>query len=516
MYVECGSIARFYLATLTSVDPLSAQRAAEDGQRALDGVAALTHDLGNRLGIANRLTEADIGAGGFTVLAREAMERVGAGNILDLERAGAELWQSLVSDGDCPTGLGGSLIIVDSVVDIILDRERFWTTVDRLVVTIRQCSDALARLVERPEWSSDFQDATLRLYDSLIAYAAVTAVAKRDRDQVRAMMTLAQDLAEGATRRYLATLVALTTSSKYERARIDDLGALMQRVTQSGYAWALEGLDRGLRNARAHETYEIADDAVTIAGRAGSTRLTIDELADAVLAGFESTLALQLAILIAASTVGVDLATFDPLLIFDLPIADRLAAAAAFTGFTEVEVEFEGPTAHIRGVRRAPLRPRDLTSVAAIVAHMPPDAADTLELRSLPDGNVLKGPLAPLHHHRASSGLEKDAAFIETANRWDFNETPVLGSDYVRKWCAVQVGGLLHGAPAKSARGFKTLRQLADRIADLELRSRLEAMQGAIRTRDLGGDFTVRDQDAIAWFSAWERRRLPDPYTEPG
>jgi hypothetical protein len=502
-------IVHSYHTALSASVPIEAQRAAEEGQVALDEVASQASLLRARLERAGRLN-ASTPTETLRSLSTEAARTTG-GDLFTLDRSGQDLYTDVTGGSDCPTGIGATLALTDLVIDVVMDRERFWQVV-RTTFGVLTSSARFDQVVGLSTWRQDFLDATQRLFDSFIAQQAVTAVATRDRDHVRAALTLAQDLVEGITKRYLATVLAVRGGQGYERNRHQDAGALLNRAEQADLSWMLEGLQHGLRNARAHESYEINVASVAIMRKGNLVdTLSFEELADAVLAALESTFAIQTAITLACASSGNHAEPLDPLAALDIDATVKVEFVLAIAGWNDVSVEIGDDFLRVEGSSPS-LGPRNLIQAPMVLPYLS-ERCHRIEFHSHLDRSVLAGPLEPLRRfHSAASELEKGAALMELARRWVLDGRAVAECEHARKWSAVEALKLLTREPTERGRGLRTLRELANRLGDRELDENLARLYAYVRNRELGLLMRPADVEAHNWFVAWAERQLPNPF----
>jgi hypothetical protein len=255
---------------------------------------------------ANRLQEPDNPIDALVRLFVESRLSSRGTDVFDIEAAGKAIHERVTGIGECEIGLGVTCALADTLVDVVLDRERFWSLVGAIYGRLTRDPTHLAAVLASQSWRSDIEDATQRFFDSTIAHHAAASVATRDRDHVRAAFTLLQDIVEGPAKRYLATILAVARRSDYERLRKTDAGALVDQAAQLDIEGLTGGLDERLRHARAHEDFRIEADRVIICSRGAPIReLSVEEFADLVLKTVESTLALQVSVLCAAGSVGL-------------------------------------------------------------------------------------------------------------------------------------------------------------------------------------------------------------------
>jgi hypothetical protein len=384
--------------------------------------------------------------------------------------------------------------------------------VGMLFVELTRNPLGLTAVVSSPSWRSDITDAAQHAFDASVAHHAVAAVASRDRDHVRAALTLLQDVLEGPAKRHLATLVSVVQRADYEVVRNYDAGAIVQRAAQLSLDDVTAGLDGGLRNARAHEDYRVEGDRVVITHRGTPVReLSFDEFADAVLLAIESALAVQLAVVCAAATVGIDPVVFDALQVDELPPEKRIEIMASLIGLDDPQVERSGATVTIRC--ESETHEVSLKDAVMLSSHVDSDA-ESLVLRVRRGGGeaVLTGPLEPLHRFRTTSDedeFDKQAAFIESSLSWTLDDRPLLTVQHRNKWVAMELARVLSAHPTARARVLRGLQSFARRLGDADLEARVRKVSAVIRSKEMDLPISESEQEALDWFAYWERERVP-------
>jgi hypothetical protein len=87
----------------------------------------------------------------------------------------------------------------------------------------------------------------------------------------------------------------------------------------------------------------------------------------------------------------------------------------------------------------------------------------------------------------------------------------VLSDDYVRKWIAVQAGGVLKLEVRALMRGLRLLRDLAKARPSPDIADALDAAIASSRARQLDPPRVEGLRDRMQPLFEWERRRLPEP-----
>lgn len=513
---DCTQIARRYLDAFAASVQLDAQRAAAEGQRAIDAAGVSAESVVPLLARWGRLLETVSVEDALTALFEESYEESGAENLMDFDRAGHDLYRRATGDGDCSPGLGVVLQLAGVQVRTTGDEARFWTIVSDLVRLLRRRPERLRAVLHSEEWRRDFAGDVDKGYASAVHCQASITASRRTRDEVRALLTLGLDLVEGRGRQLVATLLAVEGRKTYATLRKRDAGDLLRQCEQRDLGRFVDGLDRTVRVARAHEDYRVVGDAVLLGGRRGpEQRLSIDELVDRVLAGAESALALEVAVRCAAGTLGIEVPGPDLIADLELPPEDAITLVLAVAGWSEIEVEVSDDVVRATG--------RGDTSMGAVIRTVGPVlpslplACETLELTVRADDGQVQavGPVEPFRRwSRCSDELERELHFIEGWHRWVFDGRSVYPRQFVRQVFARQAGRELVDARPVTMRALRQLIDAARRIEDPELEACLRAYLGQLRSRELRLPSAPGIEDAKEKLLGWMKQDVRDPLAE--
>jgi hypothetical protein len=266
-----------------------------------------------------------------------------------------------------------------------------------------------------------------------------------------------------------------------------------------------------VRVASAHDEFLLRGTTVVLMDRGAPVEtLDISELADRVLEGIESSMAVGLGILCAAVSAGLDVDAI-------LPAAETLSlgpewAASVIlsgSGWSGVSLRVEGTTLLVEG--RADVSGRSLRDAATVLPHLPLDVNRIVFEDDGPCGrHQLTGPLAPLRS-RAEAGddWEKLVHQVEALRTWEFDGNPLATHDHVRKLVGHLVGEAIGtGDFVQALRRLRVLLELARRLADVEMESVIAAVMGAIRDNALGAAPPDWDRP-LQQVSAWTSLQVP-------
>lgn len=232
--------------------------------------------------------------------------------------------------------------------------------------------------------------------------------ARNNRQVARSVLDFTHLLAERVAKRYLATLLMDSLGRSYSTLRGRDAGGLLNTAAQHKLGDALQGIDRALRIAKAHEEFQVNGDSLTLT-RAGQPEetLTLDDLVDRSLLGLESAIGIQLGIVCAAAVNGVDSGRlfseeFAALLEFDE--VSRVKIVLSLSGWSELEVVAEDESIVVKG--HVAKVPKPLPMVATVIPHISKEV-DSLELEWIDQQgrhHALSGPTGPFRSWARATG----------------------------------------------------------------------------------------------------------------
>jgi hypothetical protein len=501
-------VAAAFLRAIEASTPIDGQRWAKAGQEGLDAAGDEAAELGRRLNVyveRERLLE----EGGLPALINE-IAGPSEGNLLQLDASGGALYERLTGDPDCPPGLGAGLRLTGLQADLLMDPDRFWDLATEYTRALLSRRNRLAALLHDGDWRNDMKDASLRTQDAGLAHEALIGLARHDRHRVQAALTLLHTLAEGPIRRYGATLLAVTGGLDYRRQRFADLGSLMQRLRQAGLASVADGVDIVLRGARAHEEYEVTDDAGLILRRGGSaTSIPSDELLDKFLACLEVALALSTAVAVAAVEAGLEGAELlTELIPLDLPPEEAVLMGMAFVGWTDLQVVVDETEVSVTGI---------VAEVQAQhVAQLLPPLGETVQLTRLvgrtPGGErTLVAQLDPWRRWRAGEDEDtKSIAFTEAMASSELDGDPVFSEQQVRKWAAIFALRVAAEEPdlrSKIAR-LRAVRDMANRVGDRLLAEAIGTLLSLSQANETGLPRPASAEAAVEQLTEWGSARV--------
>lgn len=487
-----AEVAEAFLTSVSAETPIEAQAAARRAQDLLDAAAEPASSIGDRLERLARISNAETPEEALVIQAEAAVDESGATSLLELEDRGRDFYRRITGEAESPQGLGVGLALLVAGSSGQFDDDRFWEVAGRGYEVLIRDMDRLRAVVESPSWIPDLNEAAVRHLDAGIGQDAAFRAARNLRQEVRTLMDVGHSLVEISGKRLVATLLCIRPGKEadYEKTRNQDAGALLNRAAQDKQlATLLEGIDRVLRIARAHEDFHVDGDEVVLKSRGAELeRLSAHELVDRILAGNESMTALELGLVCALAKAGVSLEQLDSFSQMGLePLAPArfLLASSGWKGFG---LDMEGVTLRVSGT--AHLDPRTMHQVAPLVAYLP-DAVERLELIAEGEGwQRLVGPVEPFRRAQATDDvLEKLCYFVEGFRNWEADERPLVDEAYVRKWIAILAARAIEEATGNlrsAMRTVRTLRALAQRVGDGELEVVLEGAMEGIRARTMG------------------------------
>jgi hypothetical protein len=480
------SIVRHYLLAAAADTPLEAQHESQAAQRELDEAAEPASELWNRMEAWSRVEAAATLEEAIGALAENAFGRSQARNLLEFDRAGYLVYERVSEEKAAVQGLGVGLNIIAEQARGPFDEPRVWRVASETYSLLTGNPDWLATLVTDVVWKSDLKSGLEKLWDAGCIQAAVIAALRHDRQTVRAMLSVVQDLVESTGKRYVATIMAAFKAAAYARYRDQSAGSLLISAEQMGLGSLILGLDRSARVASAHDEFALDGDEVVLMDRGVEVdRLSVEGLVDRVLAGVETTLALGLGILCAAIHGGIESSQLLPdLETLGVQPEEAIAWLLSSSGWREVHVGIEDGVVTASGTGNE--RILTMAHVAAMIPLVPDECVEVVVASHTPSGlQELRGPLEAFRVFQAAEDeLERQAHHVELLRTWARNGTVLIDETQARKILAVlSLESLIPGEERESLLRLRMLRGSARTLGDEELYDALTRLVGGLRSR---------------------------------
>jgi hypothetical protein len=506
--------ARHYLEASGAETPLVAQRAAQAGQQAIDDVAEVVNHLGEQISRWERVSEANQVQDILPALAAEAYQLAGVEDVISLEEAGAGTYQALTGDPSCPTGIGFLLQLFRIQAETILDQDRFMELTRSVYQELTRRAPRLDRLLQESALARDIQDGHERGYAAALAAQAVFTQARQTRQEVRAMLGLAQDLLEGPGKRYIAALLAVIRNDDYDRLRRQDAGDLIHQARQRGLGSVFEGFDAALRNARSHEDFLYEEGMVILTNHGeilpSSERLSVPRLVDRMLAGQETLLALIAAFTAAASHLEVEIIGADFFERLGLSGEEVAEMMLRLLNWTDVLVQIDGEVVRVEGTAELPELP--LTAVAMMLSFLPATASYLdISVRGTQGFRSLVGPLEPWRRWQTSENLDKELAYVEAMKAWTIDDRPIWTVEQLRKYLAIRAIQKFNAGYPACVEPLREIRSCASRLGDADVTAALGRLLALARDIELGQVDEKARSIIVNTFSEWATQDVPDP-----
>lgn len=505
-------VARYYLQSIGASTPIEAQQLQRDAQSLLDVAAEPAVKTADELDHWGRVISAGSSEEAFAVMAEMAFTQSASQDLLAFDRSGVEVYRQITDRDDCPPGFGIGLHLIKLQVEGALDEARFWEIVRENYQLLTADQGALQAVIGAVGWVDDFNDALVRAFDAGIEHEAMLAAARQTRQEVRALLSLVHGLIEGPGRRLAATLLAVRRRVPYPSLRDRDAGALIQQVEQS-LGHLLEGLDRTLRVAKAHEDFRVEGDRVVFPRQnAEYPSLSVPELVDRALASAESVLALTAATACAAVRAGVPVEAIEALSQVGMSPEGTAAGILAIAGWRNATVEISGSTLKARG--EAEVTSRSLVHAGALIPYIPAGVTHVILVgESTGNSRTLEGPTEPMRRLAGSTDeLTKFTLFIRTYVSWKLDGEPLLSRDHVRKLVAVRAGEALQHELPEAVRMLRLLRSLAQDVRDIQLEQSLSGAMSWVRSSATGLLTDRNPPEPLRQLAEWMQMRLTTPF----
>lgn len=473
-----------YLGAATADLPMEAQRESRIAQAELDAAVDLAAVLSERMATWARVEAAETMDEAIRRLAENSFARSEAHSLLEFDRAGHAVYERVTGEAASVRGFGVGLNLIAQQAQGRFDESRVWSVARETYSLLTADHAWVTTLVSDEVWRGDFKTALVKLWDAGRLQAAAAAAVRHDRQAVRVLLDVGQDLVESTGKRYIASMMAASKRLAYATYRDQSAGALLVQAGQIGLGRLLVGLDRGMRIASAHDEFALEDDEVVLIDRGiESERLSIAVLVDRVLAGVETTLALGLGVLCAAIHGGIELEQVLPDL-DTLGVApnDALTWILSSSGWREVQIRSEADVLIASGV--ADEEAVTMPHVAALFPYVPQTCREVVVLAETTSGSrEIRGPSEPFRAFQAATDeLEKQARHVELLRSWTGDGIPLMDASQVRKVVSVLALQVLASGDAREAiRQLRMLLETGRRLGDAELTDSLAALIGGLR-----------------------------------
>lgn len=506
-------LANLHLAGLAANTPIEAQRSSNAAQEALDDASSALNLFSEEMQRYDEVQEAESPEEASMILAQQVFSKSGASDVLTLDTAGAGLFQRIIQrQEDPPASYGLILQLTVAQVEALVDRERLIDVAGQAFTRL-ESGQRFIDVLQEDAWFSDFADTLTALHDAGIVYGGAMVAARNNRQAARSILDFTHVLVERVAKRYIATLLMDPLRRSYSSLRGRDAGGLLNTAAQHKFGGMLQGIDRALRIAKAHEEFQIRGENLTLtrAGQPGET-LTLDELVDRSLLGLESAIGIQLGIICAAAINGVDsgrLFAEELATLLEFDEQSRLKIVLSLSGWSEIDITVDDQLLIVKG--QAAEVPKPLPMVAAVMPHIPAEIAELQFEWTDRTGtrHELEGPAAPFRSWaNASGGLDDQRFSLEAQARWTLNGVRTISSDHVRKFAAIMAGRAITKALPQAVADIRRLLATAEELDDAELVRALKACLAAKRSEALRLPLKPDEHASLRWVSEWEQKKI--------
>ncbi|MFF3597951.1 hypothetical protein [Kitasatospora indigofera] len=498
---------RAYLGALSAASPLAAQALAAQAQENLDRAAVLTKDAGWLARATNRLGSLADPENVAGVLFEQALELYGSSDLLQLDTAGRHEIESILGTRG-PQGCGLMFAMHDILARTLWDRQHFVQLVAQSYALLTTHADGVLAVVADQAFEDDLKAAFLEMFDSCAQITFVVRQTHVARQAGRALLDMAASLLEGPGK-MMASMMLLAAGHKskpYAKLRHDDATATVRMAQQyPDLAELFQGLDGGLRNARAHAAVQYLDHGIVLELRSSSRSMTWDEVTDMVFQAQEAMLAWQIALTVMLGERGIrSFGAPDLHRAYGMSAQRLIKVFLENMGCREVEVEVDGSHWRVEGgmTYDGPA----MSLLVTVLLRLLPDSAATLALTGrYADGpHTLTGPLGPWREftrHDADSEAYV-TGMIRAELIWTYDSDPYFPGPALRRWTSQQVAETVDRPPSVAVRRLRELQDLAVIAEDIELH---EALATAIRAVRLGKP-DPDDRTSIELLRSWREK----------
>ncbi len=456
----------------TAPDPDAAKALETIGQAHLDEAAKQIGLVNVRLewwGIEHTIRLPDY----VIAAASIAYDVTGAQDIVDLDRRGMPLYERITGQAAGPTGIGVGLLIDLGLADRAFDDTRLYRVARLVYARLDRNRAAFAALLDDAGWRADLLHARRLFYESqLEAETLLRALAGDRRMEASAVLHLGAEMTERVSGTLLGLILAPESPPPLKRT--SEYDAVHRAAIAGGLGDAMEGLDDRVRNAAAHQDFDVGSDFVVLGRhRAKPEKVSDADLVDTVLASLESCAALFAAIDCIATEEGRPVAA-DRL--EDVPTSALLGILLAASGVHPGRIDLRPDRIEVSGTAHGTLGINPLSVTAIITPHLPPGARRLVFRLKRRGGTVVADVIVdPLRRFQTSEGLAKDVAFVEFLGRATVNGRPVFSRRHVRFTMARYVHERLEAPAAEVEEASRILAAGARHLDDAELAAACEA-----------------------------------------
>lgn len=502
-----------HLAALGANTPIEAQRLSSAAQEALDDASRALNQFSEEMERYDEVQEAESPEAASMILAQQVFSKSGATDVLTLDAAGAGLYERVIQrQENPPTGYGLILQLTIAQVEALVDRERL-IDVARQAFTRLETAPRFLGVLQDDTWFSDFADTLTALHDAGTVYGGAMVAARNNRQAARSVLDFTHVLVERVAKRYIATLLMDPLGRSYSAMRRRDAGGLLNTAAQHKFGDMLQGIDRALRIAKAHEEFQVNEENLTVT-RTGQPEqtLTLDDLLDRSLLGLESAIGIQLGIICAAAANGVDsgrLFSEELATLQEFDEQDRVKIVLSLSGWSEIEITVDDELMVVKG--QAAQVPKALPMVAAVIPHISNEIRELQFEWTDRDGahHELAGPAVPFRSWATASGeLDEQCFSLEAQATWTLSGVPTISSDEVRKFAAIMTGRAITKPLPDAVADIRRLLVTAEELEDTELVGALKACLAAKRSEISRLPLRHDEHEGLRWIAHWEQRKI--------
>lgn len=478
-------MAAAYLGGATAPDPGGAKAFETIAQRHLDEAAARIATVNSRLDWWGMDTSIRL-PGLLVAAASAAYESTGAQNLIDLDRRGMERYEQITGKADGPTGVGVGLLLDLGLADRAFDEDRVYRVAGAVYKRLDAHRAGFVALLDDAGWRADLLNARRVFYEAqLTAETLLRELAGNRRLEAAAVLSLGAKLTERVSSAIVGLVVA--SDAKERQKRTADYTKFHAGARRLGLGDLLLGFDERIRNADAHTDFDVGDDHVILDRnrRANPQSVSDEDLVDIVLAAVESCASIFAGIDCILIEAGHPAATDRS---DDFPIEDSLRILLAASGVQAHQVAINRDRLEVSGTTIGNLSVKPLTVIASLSPSIPEVIRRlTLRVKGANGTVVADVAMEPLRRWRATTGIAKEAAYLEFVGRATLNGRAVMGSKHVRFLAAYYFSPLLHVPLSEAEDAIELLGATARRLKDRELAEAFDAALMMKRAQASGG-----------------------------
>ncbi|MFD9966087.1 hypothetical protein [Amycolatopsis sp. NPDC058986] len=466
-----------FLNAVLAETPLEAQRAAEAGQGHLNEAARLIPEM---MGSAKVWTAGGDSVGELmTVALNASLQDTSSANVFELDAIGRNRGLEIFgTDVEIGPGLGIMIAIQDAIAKQFFDVANFENIMreSRAFLTSRPAK--LQETLNSSHLKSDLTEAAATQTTASMLLSVIEAAKLPNHANVMAMIDLGKTAMESLGKRVTAAIQSVAGRSSYDRLRTSDMSGVLNNAQRGSAGSVLSGLDLAIRHAGAHADFKVQVDHVVLTPSSRPVELRFDEFTDYFIRNIEVVCANYIALIVAASQNGVDLADLSMLDALGLSLEEKVNLMLHAHGWQTYEVSLSDGELIVHSILSPDcpfMEPAHLLANSVLPEEI---ERMTLYVGTLNGPrHTLEGPVAVCR----SEAWDVEN-LVEMGALWRIDGRPLIYPEVLRNWISgqcIEAGNL---SIADAVKRLRRLRATATAAEDSELAAAVEARIREVRS----------------------------------